>query len=74
MWDGVNFKIESAGFFFQEMSRDLIHPRHSAQSQHLEAIMVSTGASSGLVLSGGKALDLCGQLETLFLRAITVNL
>jgi hypothetical protein len=44
MWDGVNFKLESAGFFSQEMSSDLIHPRHNAQSQLFEAIMVSTGA------------------------------
>ena len=44
MWDGVNFKLESAGFFFQEMSRDLIHPRHNPQSQLFFFFMVSTGA------------------------------
>lgn len=44
MWHKVYFKIEAAEFFFREMSRDLMPPWARPESQHLAAIMASTGA------------------------------
>ena len=42
MWARIDFKLASADFFLQEMSKDLIPP--DVENQNLKAISVSTGA------------------------------